>query len=83
MLKIKADKMKDLEKMGYVQADWNKDRVAKSYFGISINTKVNSKDYRMLYFKAGNGREYCNKFDELYDLIKADIVEKVVEDGRI
>lgn len=80
MLKIKADKMKDLEKMGYKQADWNRYRVAKSYFGISIDVNINSKNYRTLYFKANNGLSYCNKFDELYDLIKADMVEKVVEE---
>lgn len=73
MLKIKEDRIKDLEKLGFQkgQEDCYNYIVKKDYLVVEINIDENREIY-------------CNNsalaLDLLYDLIKADMVEKVVED---
>lgn len=82
MLKIKADKMKDLEKFRFKKCNSTGGliyfyTIAKNYGNYvevivnvdrSITLDVNYEDY------------FTEEIDILYDLIKADMVEKVVED---
>ena len=80
MLKIKDDKMKDLEKFGFEKVDnyhFNKKYSHVCRFGYSIN-KIIIERNGILHFNVPTKIVY----DFLYDLIKADMVEKVVEDGR-
>lgn len=106
MLKIKADRMKDLERLGFEEKEncYSKyiERInyndthwsyTESYtyitvsknsgqilFGYSYKFKdtIESKDFLI----ANGVGEYSTKLDILYDLIKADMVEKVVEDEK-
>lgn len=80
MLKIKADKMKDLEKFGF--EDVGNFYRNKKYTHIC---KVGYSIYKILVDK--NGFLHFNVptkpvFDLIYDLIKANMVEKVVEDEQ-
>ena len=78
MLKIKADKMKDIEKFGFEKVDNYYSSKKYSYvcrFGYSINKIIIDKN-GILHFNAPTKPVY----DFLFDLIKADMVEKVVED---
>ena len=72
MLKIKADRIKDLEMIGFqrgIEGCYNY-IVKKNYLVVEININENREIY-------------CNNselaFDLLYDLIKDDMIEKVVE----
>lgn len=85
MLKIKADKMKDLEKFGFKKCNSTGGFIyfyiiSKNYgeyvelvvnVDRSITLDVNYEDY------------FTDDMDIFYDIIKADMVEKVVEDERI
>lgn len=73
MLKIKEDKMKNLEKFRF-------QRGQEGCYNYIIK-----KDYLVVEININENREiYCNNsvlaLDLLYDLIKADMVEKVMED---
>lgn len=85
MLKIKADKMKDLEIIGFKKDKvWGNDVLV---YDFTLYTKIQSSylviqpESRELIFSYvdffSNTKE-C--FDLIYDLIKVNMVEKVVED---
>ena len=75
MLKIKANKMNDLKKFGFVERELSGWCYTKDY-GISTTCFID-KYSREIWFSC-NG--VISRLDILYDLIKADMVEKVVED---
>ena len=91
MLKIKAEKMKDLEKFGYKKIEmyigghsfevYHKNLFRS--FGRFVDVYV-YKTSRLLEieisFSSENELTLCKEIDFIYDLIKADMVEKVVED---
>lgn len=77
MLKIKEDKMKDLEKFGFVERELRGWCYTKDC-DISTTCFID-KNNREIWFGC-NG--IINKLNILYDLIKADMVEKVVEDEQ-
>lgn len=104
MLKIKADRMKDLEKFGFEEKEncyskyierinYNDTHWSYSERRTFITISKNSGQllfgylYKFKYtteskdFLITNGVcEYTTNIDILYDLIKADMVEKVVDD---
>lgn len=78
MLKIKADRMKDLEQVGFEKIDNYYSSKKYSYvcrFGYSINKIIIDKN-GILHFNTPTKPVY----DFLYDLITSGMVEKVVED---
>ena len=81
MLKIKDNvDLKELEKFGFIEGkySWDKDRLRHKDWdtNISINTKVGTKDYKRIYFKIQHSG-FTKKFDLIFDLIQAGLVEKV------
>lgn len=93
MLKIKADKMKDLEKFGFYKELEDDDFYVWHFLGDSYPDCEPIYECRVV---IKNGEKYDLEDraiyigdytygipSVLYDLIKADMVEKVVEDGRI
>lgn len=85
MLKIKAERMKDLEKLGFKEDKvWGNDvliydftpytKIQSSYLII----QPESRELIFSYVDFFSNTKEC--FDLIFDLIKADIVEKVVED---
>lgn len=85
MLKIKADKMKDLEIIGFKKDKvWGNDvlvydftpytKIQSSYLVI----QPESRELIFSYVDFFSNTKEC--FDLIHDLIKANIVEKVVED---
>lgn len=82
MLKIKEDKMKDLEKFGFIRlTKLFGDRYQKSVQGGYINIEEFDREIEVYIdvadFILGSPVDCC---DTIYDLIKADMVEKVVDD---
>ena len=75
MLKVKEDRMKDLEKLGLVERELSGWCYTKDC-DISTTCFID-KNNREIWFGC-NG--IINKLNILYDLIKAGMVEKVVED---
>ena len=106
MLKIKEDKMKDLERLGFAEKEncyskyierinyndthwsyiesYNYLTVSKNSGQILFGYSYKFKDTAVSRdFLITNGvSEYTTNLDILYDLIKADMVEKVVEDEQ-
>ena len=99
MLKIKAEKMKDLEKFGFRKHKQDKEDVSVSKWrrnwveadtidgypigssGWEFYPSINIyQDRTMKIFVDSWGGVYSADLDILYDLIKADMVEKVVKD---
>ena len=83
MLKIKEEKIKDLEKFGL---EYNPEQ-RNIYEHYSYTTK-NDFYINELHLCVWCNDRQITAFDRegrdlLFDLIKADMVEKVVEDGRI
>ena len=91
MLKIKANvDLKELEKYGF--EIFNNNTARKIYYDI-YDSSIHSEDdtyfiieHREIWF-VENGAKYSNEryfgnpqFDDLYDLIKADLVEKVSDE---
>lgn len=71
MLKIKADKMKDLERMGFVENFYPKNTY---YFMTNNILHFSIYENRTFNIRTKKGLEI------FYYLVKADMVEKVVED---
>lgn len=80
MLKIKDEKMKDLEKMGYTKI---KDFCYYKKIGNNKSIQVDIDD-RTISLDVGCKDVYSvvliNCLDDFYELFKNDMVEKVVED---
>lgn len=85
MLKIKEDKMKDLEKFGFKYKGDEYERDLRDY-GFSLFAQID-KDNRCIVFVSNFGDDsYLPDENERFlipELIKADMVEKVVEDEQI
>lgn len=78
MLKIKADRMKDLAKFGFnenIASYTNKRYSYLSRVGFNVYKIFVEKDNGILHFSSPTLAVY----DLLFDLIKADMVEKVEE----
>lgn len=79
MLKIKEDKMKDLEKLGFNKNEdglWLEKQLDNVFkITVVLNTRCITIDCI-----SNDDIEWTDELDILYNLIKADMVEKVVED---
>lgn len=83
MLKIKAEKMGNLEEMGYTKI---KNLCYYKKIGNNKSIQVDIED-RTISLDIGCKDVYSvvliNCLDDFYELFENDMVEKVVEDGRI
>ena len=77
MLRIKQEKLQELEKFGFVEQELKGCCYTKD-IDISIICFIDKND-RDIWFGC-NG--VIDKLDIIYDLIKANMVEKVVEDEQ-
>lgn len=77
MLKIKAEKMKDLEKFGFKYDNFGF-YIFSTELPYGTPHILIDEDTRHICISTGD-----NILTKIYDLIKAGMVEKVVEDGRI
>ena len=79
MLKIKAEKMKDLKKLGFNKNEdglWLEKQLDNVFkITVVLNTRCITIDCI-----SNDDIEWTDELDILYNLIKADMVEKVVED---
>lgn len=88
MLKIKTDRLKDLRKFGFDYCDdfevddaiYIKEIKRLDYGSVQIIIDENSRFIEIV-FSSDEPKSFLilQKLDLLYDLIKADMVEKVVE----
>lgn len=85
MLKIKADKMKNLEKYGFVENDnypnYVKDLVYNPSYSDTLTVDKNTRIIERTICTVSTGAKTCKRVAKsvIEDLIKADMVE-VVED---
>lgn len=88
MLKVKEDKMKDLEKFGFVENEYYPNYVKDliyipSYcYCDTLTVDKNTRIIERTIYSASTGAKTCKRVatSVIQDLIKADMVEKVVED---
>ena len=82
MLKIKEDKMKDLEKFGFKDKGDEYERDLRDY-GFSLFAQVDKYNRCIIFISDFGDDAYLPDENERFlipELIKADMVEKVVED---
>lgn len=88
MLKIKADKMNDLEKFGFIENDnypnYVKDLVYNPSYSDTLTVDKNTRIIERTICTISTGAKTCKRVAKsvIEDLIKADMVEKVVEDEQ-